>query len=77
MEYNYTREIVDGAYNIDNINRTDANRQIYLYDEIAAAFPGWVFSTNSVSVSLIISSQAAVPDQTQLDTIISDHKNNL
>ncbi len=77
MEYNYTREIIDGAYNINNLNRTDENGQIYLYSEITAAFPSWDFSTKSVAGSLVISSQSTVPDQTQLDTIISDHKNNL
>ena len=78
-EYNYTREIVDSEYNINNPARLDGEgNQIFLGDEIVAALPGKSFKILGDAGVCKIQFDTALTDgeKTTLDTVVSNHKNN-
>ena len=79
-EYNFTRELVNGRYNIDNKERIDGEgNQIYLFKEIKTSFPTNLFKIlcNGSSVKISFVNELTEPEQNILSTIVNDHKNNL
>jgi len=83
--YNYTRNIlttgtIQGCYDIDNPNRVDGGSlQIRLYSEIKTALPGKSFSeiSNGTSCDLIFTNALTGAEKTTLDTVVSDHQNDI
>jgi hypothetical protein len=78
--YNYSREIVDNLYDIDNVARVDGEgNQIYLAQEIEAALPGKNFNVvcNGADAAIIFTEDLTAEEQTTLGTIVSNHKNNV
>ena len=79
--YNYTRDLVNGAYDINNIARVDAEgKQISLSSEISAV-PAFAHKFNIIcngtGCDIDFNFTLSAPEKTQLDTIVSNHKNNL
>jgi len=80
FEYSYTRDLVDGRYNINNEARVDGEgEQITLWSEIkAASFASKLcgIKCSGDTAKVCTSEELTGAEQTELDTIVSDHKNN-
>jgi hypothetical protein len=72
-EYNYTREIVSGRYNIGS------NEISTLQDEIKIALPSKILSSIKCNGSLvkIVIDDLDVNQKNALDTVVQDHKNSV
>jgi hypothetical protein len=84
--YNYTRELIGetGLYNINNPNRINqSNKQVYLASEIEAAFPAKTFlvyagvGIDPSKVEIQFNVELTEEEETVLDTIVSNHKDNV
>jgi hypothetical protein len=78
-EYLYTRELVNGAYDIDNPLRVDGEGfQIHLATEIVAALPGKVFKEycNGTECKLVFVDTLTSGEETTLTNTVTTHKNN-
>ena len=78
--YKYTRGLVNGQYNINNVLRVDVGtEQIFLAKEIETALPGKIFRVkcSSEEANIIFDETLTAPEIATLDTIIGNHKNNL
>lgn len=78
FDYFFTRELIDGRYNIDNIDRVIGENQLHLFTEIKTALPGNDFKIicNGSDVKISFVSELSSGDQTTLDNVITAHKNN-
>lgn len=79
-EYNFTRELINGRYNIENKDRVDGEgNQIYLFQEIKASFADNPFKIicNGENVKIFFQNELTTEQQSTLTTIINNHKNNL
>jgi hypothetical protein len=78
MEYNYSRELVNGAYNIDNPLRVDLEgNQIYLAKEIQAQIPSIIgLKCHNSNCEIDFSEELTTEEKALLDTLVSNHKNN-
>lgn len=79
-DYVYTRDLVNGSYDINNVARVDGEgNQIYLYKEIQAegTLPN-EFDIHCQTVVCTISFEETLTgeQQTTLDSIVAAHKNN-
>jgi hypothetical protein len=81
--YNYTRELVNGSYNINNPLRLDGEQnQIWLYQEIADAIPTKAFTikcncdNDPVKVEISFETELTTEEEAALATVVSNHKNN-
>ncbi|MDX1372239.1 MAG: hypothetical protein R3321_07200 [Nitrososphaeraceae archaeon] len=75
MEYFYTRELqADSRYNIGYVGE-----KISLAEEIQDTFPSHSVKVmcNGTTVKVEISPTLSAGEKTTLDTIVSDHKNNI
>jgi len=73
----FTRDLINGVYDIDNPLRLDeSGNQIHLFCEIQDGFPGWEFSINMDGTQCTLQAPTACTDEPALLIIISDHKNN-
>ena len=73
-EYNYTRELVSGKYNIHF-----SNEKVKLHKEIKDAFPGKTLNyinCHGVDVDIGITETLDAGEITTLDTVVQDHKDN-
>ena len=73
-DYVYTRELVAGKYNI-HFKGEDSK----LHTEIETALPGKSVSkvkSNGTQVTVTLTPTLTAPEQTTLDTVVQDHKNN-
>lgn len=80
IEYTYSRELVDGDYNINNPARLDEfGNQIRITSEIEAALPGLFFKVKCSGENVTISFNDPLTEEQHdlLDTVVSNHKNNL
>ncbi len=78
-EYNFTRNVVSGKYDIDNPDRVDGeSKQIRLADEIETALPGvdFVVRCNNSECKVITDGDLTSGQQTTLDNVVSAHQNN-
>lgn len=78
--YTFTRELVDGSYNIDNPLRVDGEgNQIYLAKEIETALPGKSFKLkcNATQVEVIFTEVLSAEEIDDLTAVINNHKNNV
>lgn len=79
-DYNFTRDLVNGMYNINNIERVDGEgNQIYLFHEIQSAISNNKFNIICVGENVTISfeSELSSGEQSTLNTVVSNHKNNI
>ena len=80
MTYEYTREIVEGGYNLDaNPLRVDGDgNQIYLADEIGVALPGKIFKIlcDDNTCHIIFDDTLTPLEKDTFDLVVADHKNN-
>ena len=79
-DYTYTRTLSGGHYDIDNKSRVDGGGlQIFLAKEIEAALPGKEFCIKCAGtvVTIRFVDELSAGDKTTLDSIVSDHKNNV
>lgn len=75
--YSFTREIVNGSYNVDNPLDVDANGQaVSLSKRIEAALPGKTFSVmmSGTDVTVTFSQALSGGEQTTLTSTVSTHK---
>ena len=80
MKYTYTRELINELYNIDNIERKDANlNNINLAFEIQTQFSNKYFKVicDAVICEIDFLIELTSEEKTILDTIVSNHKQNL
>ena len=80
FDYYYARELVDGVYNVNNPLRVDGEEnQILLCTEICDSSISKDCNINCFDYSVKISflTELSGAEQATLDTVISDHKNNL
>lgn len=80
MDYEFTRNLVGGSYDINNVVRVDGEgNQIYLYKEILneGSLPN-AFNINCEEASCIITflEELTSEQETTLNNIVSAHKNN-
>lgn len=82
--YNYTRELINGSYNINNNKRLDGEQnQIWLYQEINNALPSNPFiikcncDNDPTKVQIAFENELISEEQTILDSVVSNHKNNI
>ena len=78
-EYNYTREVVDSAYNIHSHARIDGEgEQILLSKEVEAAFPGENFRLccNGTEAQFIFENTLDAGQIATLDALVTAHKEN-
>lgn len=78
FDYHYTREIVNGFFNIDNILMVDSNgKQIHLAQVIQEAFPTKKFIVRCLGHACTITFEEELTSQekTQLDIVVEDYKN--
>jgi len=79
MIYNYTRNLVNGKWDIDNKDRVDGGgNQIYLANEVETALPGKKFQLHCHhgNAKFDFESELTVPEKTTLDGVVADHQNN-
>ena len=77
--YFFIRALVDGLYNINNSARVDVSgNQILLSTEIAENLPGKriVIRCDGVTTNIIFDIELTEPEETTLNIVVSDHKNN-
>lgn len=77
--YNYARSIVNGAYDINNQERGDPADPTTLCSEICAIpeFDGhFDIKCSGSSCDIVFDFTLSGAQETQLDTIVSNHKNN-
>ena len=77
FEYDYTREVVDGAYNIDNPKTADGEGlMLHCAKYIETALPGKQFVLRCIGpdVKVVFEEELSAPDQATLATAISDYK---
>lgn len=77
--YNFSRELVNGMYNINNIERVDVSgNQILLATEIESALPGKSFKIicDGANADIIFVDEISGPEQTTLNIVVTAHKNN-
>jgi hypothetical protein len=80
MKYTYTREIIDGNWNVDNPNRKDLDgNQIYLIDEVQGVFPHISIKSyvRKEEVLFIFEAELSLEQKASLDTCVYNHKNNI
>jgi hypothetical protein len=80
-KYYYTREIVDGNYNIDNPNRVDGEgNKVLLADDVETLFPTYQFriycGEGNVTIAFL-GNELTNGEKIDLDTCVYNHKNNL
>ena len=79
--YEYSRELVNGAYNINNLERIDGeSNQIRLFKEVLdeGSLPdAFEIICNETLCTFIFSSDLTGQQETTLNNIVSDHKNNI
>lgn len=78
-DYEYSRELVEGMWNINNPIRVDAEgNQIRLPTEIKAAIPDTPFRMNCTGPIALFSfeRELSAEEKTTLDTTIQNHKDN-
>ena len=79
--YNYTRALVDNAWNINNPNRKDGEGNPKdLYQEInenSELNNQFKIICNSTSCQINFNFDLSAAQKTALDTIVSNHQNNL
>lgn len=80
MVYEYTRSLVNGIYDVHNIVRVDgSSNQIQLRNEILVALPAEgkpKMKMNGSSLSIAFSGTLSAGDETTLESVVTDHKNN-
>lgn len=79
FDYNYTRDLVNGKFNIENELRVDGEgNHIYLFHEIKAIIPDNKFTIecNNTNVTISFEQELTSEQQTLLDTVVANHKNN-
>ena len=79
VEYEYTRELVNGVWNINNPERKDTEgNQIYLANEVAEAIPNKKFRLNCEGevATFIFETELTTEEKTTLDTTVQNHKDN-
>lgn len=78
-EYNYARtQKSDNSWDIDNNERLNVDgNQIHLLEEIQTAFPSWESQIICDGPSCKILADATCPNETTLNTIVNNHKNNV
>ena len=77
--YSYTRALVNGLYDIENISRVNGeSHQIHLGVEIEAVISGNSFKVegHGVDLDIIFNTELSAGDETILDQAVSDHKEN-
>jgi hypothetical protein len=74
MEYEYTRELVNGAYDINY-----PGRETTLAQEIAIELPGKDFTicADDTVCKIDFTVELTAGEKTTLDTTVSNHKNNV
>ena len=77
--YNFTREIVDGDYNINNPLRKDGENQRWLAKEIQNALPDKPFRLfcNEGTGYIEFTTDLTTEEMQTIDTVVYNHKNNL
>ena len=77
-EYTYTRELVNGVYDVNNPDRLDVEgNQIYLVDEILTALSKKAnMHCNGSDMHLEFEDELTTQEKTTLDTVVADHKAN-
>lgn len=78
-EYIFSRVLVGGAYNINNLARVDGEgNQIYLSKEVEAALPNKQFKMFCAAseVKFCFEVELTAGEQTTLQQTIDDHENN-
>lgn len=76
--YIYTREIVNGFFDIDNPLKVDENgNQIFLAMDVDAKFPGKVSSVKSAGYDCCVNFEEELTpeEKAELDQVVADHKN--
>jgi len=78
--YQYTRDLINGGYNINNPLRVDGEgNPIRLSQEIKEV-PEFVHKfnvkMNGEACDIVFAFDLSAPQKIQLDTIVSNHKNN-
>jgi hypothetical protein len=80
MNYEYDREqLENGAWDIDNPERTSEGEQVYLANEIVTALPGKdpIVHCDAGTADIDFGEVTLTAEEkTTLDTVVSDHKNN-
>ncbi len=78
-EYLYTREIVSGAYNIENPLRLSGEDQIHVAKEVSDALPGKTFKMicEGTEVKFNFDQTLDAGEQTILSNIVTAHKDNI
>jgi len=81
--YNYTRELVNGSYNINNPLRLDGEQnQIWLYQEVENAIPTKPFKVkcncdgDPLKVEIAFETELTTEEESVLAAVVSNHKNN-
>ena len=77
-DYTYTRELVDGRWNVDNQYRLDDSEQIHLAKEVETALSGKIFTICCMGTEVKLSFTEALSggEQTTLATTVQAHKDN-
>jgi len=77
--YFYTREKVDGVYDINNPAREDGEgNRLYLAQEVKTALPGTIFKLicSGAEAKFIFTTELSGADETTLTNTVNAHKNN-
>lgn len=77
MNYNYTRELVDGVYNIDNPRDVDADGEpVRLACRVKEALPNKTFNMKIDGTDVVICFEAELTteEKNTLDTTVANHK---
>jgi hypothetical protein len=80
VEYLYTRELIDGCWNVENIDRKDEEgNHIFLGQEIQIALPGKMFNfiLDGAEIKFVFEEELSEAEQSILGTVVYNHKNNL
>lgn len=78
-EYIYTRELINGCYNINNVQRVDGEgNQIHFAKEVEDVLPGKSFKLicNDAEAKFIFTEDLSSGEQTTLANTVTAHKNN-
>jgi hypothetical protein len=79
VDYVYSRELVEGRYDIDNKNRVDGEgNQIHLSNEVSIALPGKLFRLvcDAGEAKFIFNTSLSPEEELVLDACVTAHKNN-
>ena len=79
-DYNYTRSLVSGSYDQNNVLRVDGgSNQICMYKEIIAEglLPnGFFMKSEGSSLTITFTNALTGSEKTLLDNLVSTHKSN-